>query len=135
MFAPSRGNTDRHRHHKIARPLLEATQPAQSKGGQISDQGLDDEDDGDHSQIDEFPRRQLRCQLGEDWTHDVRTKTEAGPASSPTIRLTKTWSEEGDVEVGQKLLRVGIEHALTGHDVARETDADYLQDGLEDQQD
>jgi hypothetical protein len=44
---------------------------------------------------------------------------------------TQTWCEERDIQVGQELLFVGIEHALLGNNVTRQTDADHFHDGLE----
>lgn len=48
---------------------------------------------------------------------------------------TQTWCEQRDVQVGDELLRLRVEHALAGGDVPGEADADDLQHGLEDQQD
>ena len=45
---------------------------------------------------------------------------------------TQAWGEEHDVEVGRKFLHFGIEHALTGDNVAWQTNTYYFQDGLED---
>jgi hypothetical protein len=47
---------------------------------------------------------------------------------------TQTWSEEHHIQVSEKLLRFCIEHALPGDNVARQTDADDLQHGLEHEQ-
>ena len=48
---------------------------------------------------------------------------------------TQTRSEQRHIQVGHELLGFGIEHALLGSDIARETDAHDLQHRLEDEQD
>lgn len=53
---------------------------------------------------------------------------------APEGRLTQTWGEELRVEIRNELLSVGVEHAHSRHDVPRQTDADDLHDGLEDEQ-
>ena len=49
-------------------------------------------------------------------------------------QLTQAGCKELRVEVGDELLGVGIKHAHPGDNVAGQTDADDLHDGLEDEQ-
>ena len=51
------------------------------------------------------------------------------------IRRTQAWGKEHNIEVGEELLLVGIEMSQARNDVARQADADDLEDGLEDKED
>jgi hypothetical protein len=48
---------------------------------------------------------------------------------------TQTWGEKSHIEVCDQLLGFGIEHAMPGGDVSRQTDTDDLEHGFEDEQD
>ena len=50
-------------------------------------------------------------------------------------KRTQAWREQLGVEVCEELLRLGVEHALAGDDVAGQADADDLEDGAEDEDD
>lgn len=49
-------------------------------------------------------------------------------------RLTQAWREQHHIQVGQKLLLFGVKVAETRDDVSRQTDTDYFEDGLKDQE-
>lgn len=51
-----------------------------------------------------------------------------------TLEHTQTWCEERDVEIGEKLLLVGVELTESCNDVARQADADDFEDGLKDEE-
>jgi len=48
--------------------------------------------------------------------------------------LTQAGREKLRIQVGDELLCLGVEHAHAGYDIAWQTDADNLHDGLKDQQ-
>ena len=48
------------------------------------------------------------------------------------LKLTKAWGEDGNVEVGGKLLHLCRKHALAGYDIAGQADTNHLQYRFED---
>lgn len=48
------------------------------------------------------------------------------------LKHTEARSEDGDIEVGGKLLHLCREHALTCYNIAGQADTNYLQDCFED---
>ena len=47
---------------------------------------------------------------------------------------TKTWRKQHNIKISHELLRVRIEHALPGHDIAGQTDTYHLQHRFENEQ-
>lgn len=56
----------RHCDDKVGLSLLEAKAFGDDKRSKIGDDGLDDEDDGDHGEISQLLCGQLGCKLGKD---------------------------------------------------------------------
>lgn len=57
----------------------------------------------------------------------------AQPEATDDASLTKTWCKQLGIEVCEELLALCIELAHSCDDIARQTDADDLHDGLEDE--
>ena len=49
-------------------------------------------------------------------------------------KLTQTWREQCNIQVGDKLLLLSIKHALPSDDIARHADTDDLEHRLEDEE-
>ena len=119
-----------HSSDKVCRPLRKSKAFGNGNGDEIRDQGLHDKDDGNHCQLQQLVSAQLGSQFGEN----------CAQLAFPLLpeaeeHLTQTWRKEGNVQVGQELLFVGIEHALPGDNISRQTDTDNLHHGLEYQED
>lgn len=118
-----------HGRDKIGRSLAEAKGPGDAYRDEIGDGSLDDENGGNDGQLEQFVGGQLRGQFGKDCSVSKK------PISSSRQRHTQTGREQRDVQISHKLLLVGVEHALARDNITRQTDADDLHDGLEDQHD
>lgn len=117
-----------HSNHETPRPLLESKGPRHSYGAKERHQSLNREDDGYDCQFAKLVRSKLRSKLCEDCLNQ-RVKY----ALPCQVLRTEAWCEQHDIEIGGELLHLGVEHALSGHDVAWEADAYDLHYGFKDQ--
>ena len=104
--------THPHSRHEVRRPLPKSKSLRDPNGANIRHKRLHNKYDRNHRQLSQLIGRQLARQLREDQTR----------------------REQRHVKVRDELLRLRIEHALPGDDITRQTDADDLQHGLEDEE-
>lgn len=65
---------------------------------------------------------------------DCRFQSVNGNSGKEGGKLTQTWREQCNIQVGDKLLLLSIKHALSSDDIARHADADDLEHRLEDEE-
>lgn len=94
--------THPHGHDKIARPLLKSKDAGDPDGAHIRDERLDEKDDRDDGQLEQFRRRQLGRQLGENYIEgeSVLASRIHGSESPPDHRV-----------FGSHLLKHGVKRA------------------------
>lgn len=119
-----------HSNHEIPRSLLKSKGPRHSYGADERDQSLNSENDGYNCQFAKLVRSKLGSKLCEDCLN------QRGKHGLPCqVLRTEAWCEQHDIEIGGELLHFGVEHALSGHNVAWEADAYNLHHGFKDQED